>query len=86
MGGMAVLEWPLCTPNGYIRHIIPIATSARHSASASASKILLPKFSTFPTDGVYPGERRNARVSTVIQATKADFTLPSRPRGFPPRA
>ncbi|KAJ7747148.1 Alpha/Beta hydrolase protein [Mycena maculata] len=32
MGGMAVLEWPLCTPNGYIRHIIPIATSARHSA------------------------------------------------------
>jgi homoserine O-acetyltransferase len=32
MGGMAVLEWPLCTPNGYVRHIIPIATSARHSA------------------------------------------------------
>jgi len=32
MGGMAVLEWPLCTPRGYIRHIIPIATSARHSA------------------------------------------------------
>ena len=32
MGGMAVLEWPLCTPPGYIRHIIPIATSARHSA------------------------------------------------------
>lgn len=32
MGGMAVLEWPLCTPKGYIRHIIPIATSARHSA------------------------------------------------------
>ncbi|KAF7362840.1 Homoserine O-acetyltransferase [Mycena venus] len=32
MGGMAVLEWPLCTPDGYIRHIIPIATSARHSA------------------------------------------------------
>ncbi|KAJ7346038.1 Alpha/Beta hydrolase protein [Mycena albidolilacea] len=32
MGGMAVLEWPLCTPDGYIRHVIPIATSARHSA------------------------------------------------------
>ncbi|KAG6331182.1 hypothetical protein ID866_7909 [Astraeus odoratus] len=32
MGGMAVLEWPLCTPPGYVRHIIPIATSARHSA------------------------------------------------------
>lgn len=32
MGGMAVLEWPLCTPPGYVRHIIPVATSARHSA------------------------------------------------------
>lgn len=32
MGGMAVLEWPLCTPEGYVRHIIPIATSSRHSA------------------------------------------------------
>jgi homoserine O-acetyltransferase len=32
MGGMAVLEWPLCTPPGYVRHIIPIATSAHHSA------------------------------------------------------
>lgn len=32
MGGMAVLEWPLCSPAGYIRHVIPIATSARHSA------------------------------------------------------
>ena len=32
MGGMAVLEWPLCTKKGYIRHVIPIATSARHSA------------------------------------------------------
>jgi homoserine O-acetyltransferase len=29
---MAVLEWPLCTPPGYIRNIVPIATSARHSA------------------------------------------------------
>ncbi|KAI9060969.1 homoserine O-acetyltransferase [Trametes sanguinea] len=32
MGGMAVLEWPLCTLPGYVRRIIPIATSARHSA------------------------------------------------------
>lgn len=32
MGGMAVLEWPLCTPSGYVRHVIPLATSARHSA------------------------------------------------------
>jgi len=32
MGGMTVLEWPLCTPKGYVRHIIPIATSIRHSA------------------------------------------------------
>ncbi|KIY68884.1 homoserine O-acetyltransferase [Cylindrobasidium torrendii FP15055 ss-10] len=32
MGGMAVLEWPLCTPTGYVRHVIPLATSARHSA------------------------------------------------------
>ncbi|KAF5376942.1 hypothetical protein D9615_007274 [Tricholomella constricta] len=32
MGGMAVLEWPLCTPPGYIQHVIPLATSARHSA------------------------------------------------------
>ncbi|KAG9099542.1 homoserine O- acetyltransferase [Ceratobasidium sp. UAMH 11750] len=32
MGGMAVLEWPLCTPPGYVRNIVPIATSARHSA------------------------------------------------------
>jgi homoserine O-acetyltransferase len=32
MGGMAVLEWPLCTPAGYVKHVIPLATSARHSA------------------------------------------------------
>ncbi|KAI0833264.1 homoserine O-acetyltransferase [Trametes gibbosa] len=32
MGGMAVLEWPLSTPPGYVRRIVPIATSARHSA------------------------------------------------------
>ncbi|KAI8716583.1 AB hydrolase-1 domain-containing protein [Fusarium sp. LHS14.1] len=32
MGGMATLEWPLCTPRGYARNIIPIATAADHSA------------------------------------------------------
>lgn len=32
MGGMAVLEWPLTTPPSYVRNIVPIATSARHSA------------------------------------------------------
>lgn len=32
MGGMATLEWPLCSPPGYVRHIIALATSARHSA------------------------------------------------------
>ncbi|KAG6916968.1 hypothetical protein DXG01_004396 [Tephrocybe rancida] len=32
MGGMHVLEWPLCTPPGYVRHIVPLATSASHSA------------------------------------------------------
>ena len=32
MGGMAVLEWPLCTPSGYVRRVVPLATSARHSA------------------------------------------------------
>ena len=29
---MAVLEWALCTPPGYVRRVIPLATSARHSA------------------------------------------------------
>ncbi|KAG6887145.1 hypothetical protein C0995_001028 [Termitomyces sp. Mi166 len=32
MGGMHVLEWPLCMPPGYVRHILPLATSASHSA------------------------------------------------------
>jgi homoserine O-acetyltransferase/O-succinyltransferase len=32
MGGMAVLEWALCSPPKYIKHVIPLATSARHSA------------------------------------------------------
>lgn len=32
MGGMAVLEWPLCCPPGYVKRIVPMATSARHSA------------------------------------------------------
>lgn len=31
MGGFTTLEWPLCFP-GYVRTIIPIATSASHSA------------------------------------------------------
>ncbi|KAI1768818.1 homoserine O-acetyltransferase [Hypoxylon sp. FL1150] len=32
MGGMTTLEWPLCTEQGYVRSIIPIATAADHSA------------------------------------------------------
>ncbi|KAG6896256.1 hypothetical protein C0992_009464 [Termitomyces sp. T32_za158] len=32
MGGMHVLEWPLCTHPGYVRHIVPLATSVSHSA------------------------------------------------------
>ncbi|KAI9607975.1 hypothetical protein H4Q26_005427 [Puccinia striiformis f. sp. tritici PST-130] len=32
MGGMTCLEWPLCTPPGYVLHIVPIATCPRHSA------------------------------------------------------
>jgi homoserine O-acetyltransferase len=32
MGGMHVLEWPLCTPPGYVKSIIPIATSAYQGA------------------------------------------------------
>jgi homoserine O-acetyltransferase/O-succinyltransferase len=32
MGGMSTLEWPLCTPLGYVKAIIPIATSADHNA------------------------------------------------------
>jgi homoserine O-acetyltransferase len=31
MGGMAVMEWPLCFP-GFVQHIVVLATSARHSA------------------------------------------------------
>ena len=32
MGGMAALEWPLCSPPGFVKMIIPIATSAYQSA------------------------------------------------------
>ena len=32
MGGMIALEWPLCTPPGYIRTVIPISTSAYQTA------------------------------------------------------
>lgn len=32
MGGMAVVEWPLCTPHNFIRSIIPITTAAFQSA------------------------------------------------------
>lgn len=32
LGGMTTLEWPLCTPTGYIRNVVPIATSASHNA------------------------------------------------------
>lgn len=32
MGGMTCLEWPLNTPPGFVRAIVPLATSARHSA------------------------------------------------------
>ncbi|RSH88882.1 homoserine O- acetyltransferase [Saitozyma podzolica] len=32
MGGMTTLEYPLNTPPGFVKHIVPLATSARHSA------------------------------------------------------
>ncbi|OAV99398.1 homoserine O-acetyltransferase [Puccinia triticina 1-1 BBBD Race 1] len=32
MGGMSCLEWPLCTPPGYVLNVVPIATCPRHSA------------------------------------------------------
>ncbi|KUJ06819.1 homoserine O-acetyltransferase [Mollisia scopiformis] len=32
MGGMMTLEWPLCTPEGYLKNIIPISTSVDHDA------------------------------------------------------
>lgn len=32
MGGMTTLEWALCTPPGYVKNVIPIATSAYQGA------------------------------------------------------
>ncbi|OAP60356.1 homoserine O-acetyltransferase [Fonsecaea erecta] len=32
MGGMVALEWPLCTPPGYVKTVIPISTSAYQTA------------------------------------------------------
>lgn len=32
MGGMLTLEWPLCTPDGYVKTIIAITTSSYQSA------------------------------------------------------
>lgn len=32
MGGMATLEWPLCTSREYVQAIIPISTSVDHDA------------------------------------------------------
>ncbi|EXJ75978.1 homoserine O-acetyltransferase [Cladophialophora psammophila CBS 110553] len=32
MGGMIALEWPLCTPPGYVKTIIPVSTSAYQTA------------------------------------------------------
>ena len=32
MGGMADLEWPLCSPPKFVHPVTPLTTSARHSA------------------------------------------------------
>lgn len=32
MGGMIALEWPLCTPPGYVKTIVPVSTSAYQTA------------------------------------------------------
>ncbi|KAJ5152721.1 acetyl-CoA--deacetylcephalosporin C acetyltransferase precursor [Penicillium canariense] len=32
MGGMTTIEWPLCTPPGFVKAVIPIATSVAQSA------------------------------------------------------
>jgi homoserine O-acetyltransferase len=32
MGGMQALEWPLCSPEGYVKAVIPISTSVDHDA------------------------------------------------------
>jgi len=61
MGGMAVLEWPLCTPPGFVRHIIPLATSARHSAwCISWGEAQRQSIYSDPDyeDGYYPGGKQ----------------------------
>lgn len=32
MGGMTTIEWPLCTPPGFVKAVVPIATSVAQSA------------------------------------------------------
>lgn len=32
MGGMTTIEWPLCTPPGFVKGVVPIATSVAQSA------------------------------------------------------
>lgn len=72
MGGMAVLEWPLCTPPGYVRRIVPIATSARHSAwCISWGEAQRQSIYSDPAyeDGYYtPGKEPNAGLAAARMA------------------
>ncbi|KAG2142729.1 Alpha/Beta hydrolase protein, partial [Suillus cothurnatus] len=67
MGGMAVLEWPLCCPPGYVRHIIPLATSARHSAGVSVGERHNVKASILPLS------QSLARVTPLISLADKDL-------------